>query len=503
LNTLARINTLECRLKDIANNTLSNLVCFGASAASTRVLKILHDIRILPRFVCDNDPGKEGTPFHGYSVQAPNALFSRQERFFVIIASMYYREIETQLARYPNVSGTVFYLDLFPTDLMLSSTRTPFPQHPLPCTFNPDIRLYVRYEGPARTAQYEADLEKARQFGISGFLEPDTSRASPVPCLSYSSYANRIIAEARQAEALELFETRYNFDPLHYGRLLEFFLFDRYRRGDTVRPIVLEGWPLLCEANFLDATAAVMNVALKAKWEFAAKTQRQGKSKDHALVWHLYHVEMFDEMLTEMSVAIDRFDIYISVNPACPLETLEQIAASLPRARLFLFENRGRDILPFLNIFKTIAGSGYETLCKIHTKHSIYRNDGSDWGKTLRTRLFDACDKVLEAFAEDPHLGAFVAEGNLRDIHPYLDVNGENIRFLCELLEVGFRDDFRFPLGTMFWARLEAITQLSAEALEGRYFMLEGGGIDGQIEHAVEMLIGLLIASNGFTIREV
>ena len=247
----------------------------------------------------------------------------------------------------------------------------------------------------------------------------------------------------------------------------------------------------------------ILHSASKTKFELIKSTQTFNKTKQHALVWHLYHIDMFEDIREELSDCYDIFDIYISINHNCKINDIHKIIKLYPKANIFIFENRGRDVLPFLNIFNKIYILKYESVCKIHTKKSTYRNDGKTWGKHLRTRIFRAKDEIINSFKKSNQIGAFVAENNLFSIKNYLDANKENLKFVCDLLEQDYMEEFSFPVGTMFWCRTEAIKQLSGKALEDKYFMLENGSINGQMEHAIEFFMGLLIDLNGYSIEEI
>ena len=480
----------------------SKIVCFGASAAAHKALQTLTRIGMPPAFVCDNDPKKQGTLFHGYRVESPDALFTREKELFVIIASMYCSAISQQLERYPGVADSVFYLDVIPHDLALSSLNR---QPELPDTVHPAtaaITLLVRYDGAPGAR--DANLETARRYGIADFLDCDAADERETPqLLDYTSYGNRLVFDALEFPVLSLFETRYNFDALNYKRVLEYALFDRLQRPEPRPPLILSPWHLLQRPGFLEATAAALQTVSAPKLALAQATRTHRKTHPHALLWHLYHVDMFEAICDELGELVEEFDIHISINPDAPIGTLAAVRSRLPEARLYIFENRGRDILPFLNIFREILPLEYESICKIHTKHSIYRTDGKAWGAALRTGLFDAYDTVIRRFRDEKKIGAFAVSGNVAPVRDYLDANRDPIAFVCDKIGIAFSDTFTFPVGTMFWCRPEAIRQLADDALQSRYFMLEGGCIDGQIEHAVERVIGLLIAANGFTLEEV
>jgi len=161
------------------------------------------------------------------------------------------------------------------------------------------------------------------------------------------------------------------------------------------------------------------------KFTFVKATQSLKKRKAHALVWHLYHIDMFEEMNKEMQACVEYFDIYISINHECSLDDIKKVLSVYPYANIFMFENRGRDILPFLKIFQIIQKLGYDSLCKIHTKKSVHRDDGLDWGKVLRTRLFNNKDKILNSFQNDANIGAYVAKGSLGG-HESIGLNKNN-----------------------------------------------------------------------------
>ena len=55
----------------------------------------------------------------------------------------------------------------------------------------------------------------------------------------------------------------------------------------------------------------------------------------------------------------------------------------------------------------------------------------------------------------------------------------------------------------MFWCKVDAIKQLASGAIESKYFSIESGALDGNTEHAIERVIGLLFEHNGYRLSEV
>lgn len=502
MNTFQTIEKQEQALLELPKYKEYKIVCFGASTAARRALKVLRNIDVAPDFFCDNNRLKQGDDFEGYNVYNPEELFSKPFNFFVLITSMYYSEIKKQLASFASIKGSVFYLDVIATDISLSSLE----HNTLSVSKNiqnTPFKIYVGYDKNSDSIQYEYEIKLAKSYGLQGFVQTPFAAEDKFQYQNYMSYANAMVLSKTKHETLRLIETKYNFNEVSYRRLLEYCLFDRYRQNELDKKLVINSWDLLSKGDFLENTSQVLSLFSREKIELIESTQKYKKLKDNALIWHLYHVDMFDEIQEELKNCVDLFDIYISVTLDCSIKDIQKIIVTYPEARIFLFENRGRDILPFLNIFKKIEPMGYMSICKIHTKKSIYQHSGKDWGKTLRTELFNAKEKIVDSFSKKNNIGAFVARNNISTMHKYLDANLENVEYVSKLLNIPHIKDFCFPVGTMFWCRAEVLQQLVNTNLEEKYFTLEGDSLDGHIEHAVERIIGLLIASNGYELKEV
>jgi lipopolysaccharide biosynthesis protein len=319
--------------------------------------------------------------------------------------------------------------------------------------------------------------------------------------LNYLSYCNQIITEDRDENILYLCVSKYNFNEVNVKTMLEYFIF-RWYETQSYNPIIIDSLHELNKGNLLTVIQETMSNLSKEKFEFVKSTQSLKKRKSHALIWHLYHVDMFEEINEEMQDSAELFDIYISINHECSQDDIKKILSVYPFANIFMFENRGRDVLPFLKIFKEIEKLEYNSLCKIHTKKSTHRKDGADWGKVLRQRLFDGKNEILHSFKYDNKIGAYVAKEHLAD-SSYIGLNRDNVQMTCDILNIKYTDNFDFPFGTMFWCKPEAISQLSSEKLESKYFVIENGELDGTFAHAIERLIGLLVKENGFSIAEI
>lgn len=463
----------EYMLAYIENNKNEKVVCFGASIALNIVLNVLENMQITPDYVCDNDINKQGTYKNEYKIDNPMDVFNKDFDFLVIISSMYSLEIKEQLIKYKNITLCEDY------------------RYVLPSLVN---KTYIL------NRVYEENINLDEKILVIN-NHPSNDRFKNCNYLNYLSYCNQIIAQDREDSTLYLCESKYNFNEVNFKKMLEYFIFCRYEKRSN-DPIIIDS---LCELNkghLLETLYETMHNLSDEKFEFVKATQNFKKRKPHALVWHLYHIDMFEEINSEMQNCVELFDIYISINHECSLEDIKNILSVYPSTNIFMFENRGRDVLPFLKIFKEIEKLNYDSLCKIHTKKSMHRDNGSEWGGLLRQRLFDNKDEIIKNLTKDNSIGVYVAKDNLAD-SSFIGLNKENMQVTCNLLNIRYTDDFSFPLGSMFWCRPESIYQLTSEKLESKYFVIENGEIDGTFAHAIERMVGLLIQKNGYLLLEI
>jgi lipopolysaccharide biosynthesis protein len=109
---------------------------------------------------------------------------------------------------------------------------------------------------------------------------------------------------------------------------------------------------------------------------------------------------------------------------------------------------------------------------------------------------------VLDAFAADARLGLVAVHAHYP---PLAEAWGGNVDTLLALaVRLGIRMPHptrdRFPAGTMFWARLDALAPLLDAHLDEADFETESGQIDGTLAHAVERMVGVCVEAAGFRV---
>jgi len=221
---------------------------------------------------------------------------------------------------------------------------------------------------------------------------------------------------------------------------------------------------------------------------------------------HVFYPELFPEILDRLIRNRIRPDLLISV----PSEAVHQVvdqqleAYAGDVADIRVMPNRGRDIGPFLTGFRDKIFD-YDIIGHLHTKKTAdikVKSTGMIWYQFLLENLLggeshmadiilgrmaqDHC--ITMVFPDDPHVVGWGGNYNLgKKLLPEF-VKGDNNQALC------------FPVGTMFWARPDALKRLLDLDLNWEDYPEEPLPYDGTMLHAIERLFGIVAASNNGSI---
>lgn len=218
-----------------------------------------------------------------------------------------------------------------------------------------------------------------------------------------------------------------------------------------------------------------------------------------AVILHVHYVDLWGRIAKYLhNFEGLSFDLYVTTTKS---DVVGLIKKEFPDSTVFLVENRGRDILPFIEVLRTISNFNYEAVCKIHTKRSVYRDDGDQ----LRDELFDSLigskEKIqsnMQKFLDDETVGMAVPK---KFLVPH---TSHNMTFDAEIVDqlankIGAVFQYsNFPAGSMFWFRPRALSQLLL--INRSDFDLEKGLADGTQAHAVERLFCVVAKSMGYQI---
>ena len=242
------------------------------------------------------------------------------------------------------------------------------------------------------------------------------------------------------------------------------------------------------------------------------KSQLVKRNKSEiAVILHLYYVELWDEICHYLRNIPVPFDLYLSLNPSVSAATVAKISGAFPGTRLYIFENRGRDVFAFLQIFTAILRDGYTCVCKIHSKQSPHFQDSS--GKQWRDAVFESLlgsketvKEIIRHFAANPSAGIIAASDYLFRYQDPMNINGPAIQDFAARLNIPFLRKFYYPAGTMFWFRPQALQKLAELNLHPEDFPEELSPlvscVDGTAADGVERLVALVALAEGFRVQD-
>jgi hypothetical protein len=229
-----------------------------------------------------------------------------------------------------------------------------------------------------------------------------------------------------------------------------------------------------------------------------------------AVILHLFYIDLWNEFELALAGISQEFDLYISIHEGKTRDIASTILKRFPNAKLYEFSNKGRDIYPFLTIFKEIQPLNYTLILKLHTKKSphlkCFDGFGETWRKTTLNSLAQwnkRVNDIFDLFDSNPDLGIFSPFGYLYSFNS-TDANFNTINQLMPGIDRDTFDkkQFVFAAGSMFWFRPEAIEKVLQIDLTEENFEEELAQVDGTLAHAIERLFGVLCQTAGFLLTE-
>ena len=309
--------------------------------------------------------------------------------------------------------------------------------------------------------------------------------------------------------------TLLNASPNSYKRWLEYILYYTHNNLKKEEQLVfINAWNEWAEGAYLEpdrkfgyayleATYNEMQKFSSERLQLISASQGREKNHDTAVVVHLYYIELWDEIKNNLKYLNEQFDLYINVNNNCDIVFLQKLRKEFPDCVLFSCENRGRDILPFVEVLKYILLLDYKYCCKIHTKKSLHRSDGDRWRNHLIKSLLGSLDRINKSKKYiDDGVGIVVPKGNKYSYREWTGSNELMLQAFAKRANVSIPDDFMFPAGSMFWCNPSIFKKL-VKHIDSTKFEYEDGQIDGTKAHAIERFFGLLCYDNNKSIEEI
>ncbi|MDO8364851.1 MAG: rhamnan synthesis F family protein [Actinomycetota bacterium] len=227
---------------------------------------------------------------------------------------------------------------------------------------------------------------------------------------------------------------------------------------------------------------------------------------------HAFYPDVLPELLRSVSALAGRATLLVNVCDAAHVAAADRaitdvLGAGTDRV-VRCSPNRGRNFAP---LFCTFAAEvrAHELLLHLHTKKSLYGgSERVDWrGHLLRALTGPVVPAVLDLFASDPEVG--VLHPSVYDEMPPWSAHwlgnvphGRALFQRCGLDPAEVDGYVDYPVGGMFWARVDALLPLLDAGLTLDDFELEAGQTDCTLAHAVERTITPVARSRGYRFVE-
>jgi glycosyltransferase involved in cell wall biosynthesis len=223
-----------------------------------------------------------------------------------------------------------------------------------------------------------------------------------------------------------------------------------------------------------------------------------------ALHGHFYYPELLADLLKKLTMNISKCDLYLTTTSTEKEDLLLALLAERGiSATVSVVPNKGRDLGPFLTDLLPKLIDRYEVVGHLHGKRSpkLGFQFGERWREFLWQHLIGGkhpvMDHVLSAFSRDRHLGLVFP------LDPHLIGWSENRNIAMSLANrIGvdrvLPEHFEFPIGTMFWARSDALRPLLRLKLSWNDYPEEPIDDDGTMLHALERLLPLMVGASNY-----
>lgn len=220
-----------------------------------------------------------------------------------------------------------------------------------------------------------------------------------------------------------------------------------------------------------------------------------------AVIAHAYYPDVFAQILDLVCKIPEQHKLFVTTLPEHEATLRGMLEESGRIFELYVVRNRGRDVLPFINILPKLLADHFDLVIKVHTKKSPQRGDGDQWRDDMLEKLLhvESLATALQAFTTDLSLGMIGPDGHFVSISSYMGGNKSRVFSIGTRLGMSKPEVARqgFFAGTMFIARIEALEPLRLLAFADEDFEPEAGQRDGTLAHALERCMALSVLAAG------
>jgi predicted HAD superfamily hydrolase/glycosyltransferase involved in cell wall biosynthesis len=228
---------------------------------------------------------------------------------------------------------------------------------------------------------------------------------------------------------------------------------------------------------------------------------------------HLFYMELLDEIAGYLKNIPFDYDLYVSVTNSGQVDFVRKTLASLKAVQSCTVKavpNRGRDVAPLMLTFADQL-LNHDFICHIHSKKSLHSGDEQTlWRKHLFNNLLGRPQIIRKIFGIfNAHSDVGILYPETFNLLPYWAHSWLQNKTIGRQLSAIFQVDCDFsgyldaPLGTMFWARTNAIRPFLSSCFSINDFPEESGQNDGTLAHAFERMLVPVALREGYTFSEI
>jgi len=227
-----------------------------------------------------------------------------------------------------------------------------------------------------------------------------------------------------------------------------------------------------------------------------------------AVALHLHYPDLWPEFEALLEAADRQFQLFLTLTRPDAALT-QRVQARFPGAEITVYENRGRDVGPFIQLLREGKFDPFDLICKLHGKKSGTSGPRMVLGEIWRqASAFDligsrgVVDRIIAHFERSPGT-QMIGSRRFRLPNEWKGEKaawGENRPMVLNLLEtMGMPSSSRldFFAGTMFWVRRGALEPLRRLDLPLAVFPEEASQQDGTLQHALERVLGMICTKIG------
>lgn len=224
----------------------------------------------------------------------------------------------------------------------------------------------------------------------------------------------------------------------------------------------------------------------------------------YAVVAHVFYPDLWPEIVAVWSTLPAGSSLIVTA-PSEKADEVRAVTQGVSLVEVHEYENRGRDLAPFIALLNAGLLDRFDVVLKIHTKKSPHLIKGELRRKLLFAALAGSIGNVRRIIGhfDDPRVGLVGLAPLFRTSRPFWMDNRDNVARLCRRMQPKGEPILGFFEGSMFWARPAALAPIRSMTLKTHEFDVEAGQLDGTLHHGLERVIAIAACAAGFDTRSI